>query len=85
MKRKSEFVVNYTMPGCKPASVPVTNGFSGKGGLGLAGNALVGGVIGVGVDVASGATQELTPNPVHANLVCDASSRVKSPKSLNSL
>jgi hypothetical protein len=30
----------------------------------VAGNVLVGGVIGLGVDMVTGASQDLTPNPV---------------------
>jgi hypothetical protein len=35
----------------------------------MAGNVLIGGIIGVGVDAASGATKSLRPNPVHVHLV----------------
>ena len=38
--------------------------FSGKGAAGMAGNVIVGGVIGVGVDAVSGATLDHYPNPV---------------------
>ena len=34
----------------------------------MAGNVLVGGIIGVGVDAASGAALDLTPNPVVVTL-----------------
>jgi hypothetical protein len=34
----------------------------------MAGNVLVGGLIGVGVDAASGATKELKPNPLAVTL-----------------
>lgn len=40
----------------------------GNGAAGLAGNVLIGGVIGMGTDVATGATQDHKPNPVHAVL-----------------
>ena len=30
----------------------------------MAGNVLIGGVIGLGVDMVTGASQDLTPNPV---------------------
>ena len=35
---------------------------------GIAGNVLFGGVIGVGVDLATGSTKELTPNPLRVKL-----------------
>jgi hypothetical protein len=34
----------------------------------MAGNVLVGGLIGVAVDAGSGATQELVPNPLNVTL-----------------
>lgn len=41
-----------------------------SGGAALAGNVLVGGIIGLGVDAATGASKELTPNPVRVTLEC---------------
>ena len=41
-----------------------------SGGAALAGNVLVGGIIGLGVDAATGASKELTPNPVSVTLEC---------------
>jgi hypothetical protein len=38
------------------------------GTMGLAGNAVVGGLIGMAVDVGSGATQDLVPNPLVVQL-----------------
>lgn len=37
----------------------------------MAGNVLVGGLIGVGVDAASGATKDLRPNPLVLQLVAE--------------
>ncbi|MFC5385149.1 hypothetical protein ACFPLB_04115 [Aquamicrobium segne] len=42
---------------------------SGEGAAGLAGNVLIGGLIGVGVDAATGATLDHYPNPAHILLV----------------
>ena len=64
MPRRSTFTATITHEGYKPAEVQVTNRVSGGGGAGMAGNVLVGGIIGAGVDVASGAMLDLTPNPV---------------------
>ena len=64
MPRKSEFTATISHPGYKPVDVTVTNHVSNGGGVGMAGNVLLGGVIGAGVDVASGAMLDLTPNPV---------------------
>lgn len=42
---------------------------AGAGAAGMAGNVIFGGIIGGGVDLISGATQRLTPNPVMVSLV----------------
>jgi hypothetical protein len=41
---------------------------AGAGAAGVAGNVLVGGLIGIGVDMATGASQDLVPNPVNVKL-----------------
>lgn len=68
MPRKSEFDVDITKAGYKPARVHVTSKVSGAGGAGMAGNVLVGGIIGAGVDVGTGAMLDLVPNPVKVAL-----------------
>lgn len=68
MKRKSEFTATLTKAGYKPATVQVTHKTANSGAAGVAGNVLLGGVIGLGVDLATGASQDLTPNPVNITL-----------------
>ncbi|KRB48750.1 PEGA domain-containing protein [Phenylobacterium sp. Root700] len=68
MKRKSEFTATLTKPGYKPATVQVSHKTAGAGAAGVAGNVLVGGVIGIGVDMYTGASQDLVPNPVTIKL-----------------
>lgn len=63
MPRKSEFTAMVTKPGYKPVQVSVTNKVSGGGGAGMAGNILLGGIIGAGVDATTGAMLDLSPNP----------------------
>ena len=70
MPRRSELVVNITKRGCKPIAVNVTHKTAGAGAAGLAGNVLVGGIIGIGVDAATGASQDLVPNPVEVKMKC---------------
>lgn len=72
MKRRSELTVKITREGCIPVEVAVSNRTAGAGGAALAGNVLVGGVIGLGVDAATGASQELVPNPIEVTLECEA-------------
>lgn len=66
--RKSAFTVQITKPGYKTVNTQVTNQVAAGGAAGMAGNVLVGGIIGVGVDAASGAMLELKPNPLHVIL-----------------
>jgi hypothetical protein len=62
--RKDEFSVTVAKPGYAPQTVFVGTKVAGAGAAGFAGNVLVGGVIGMGVDAATGATLEHFPNPV---------------------
>lgn len=51
-----------------PCSFQINHQTAGGGAAGMAGNVIFGGIIGVGVDAVSGATQELTPNPLFVQL-----------------
>lgn len=66
--RKDSFTVTASAPGYAPQTVAVTTRVSGGGGATMAGNILVGGIIGAGVDAASGASLDHHPNPVVINL-----------------
>lgn len=68
MSRKSEFDVTITKAGFKTWTGHVTHHVSGAGGAGMAGNVILGGVIGAGVDVATGAMNDLVPNPLSVKL-----------------
>lgn len=68
MPRKSEFIATLSMPGYSPATITVTNRVATGGGVAMAGNVLVGGLIGAGVDAGTGAMLDLTPNPAHVDL-----------------
>lgn len=70
--RSDEFDVTFTKPGYQPQMVPVRTKVAGTGAAGFAGNLLAGGVIGMGVDAATGAAMDHTPNPVSVTLVPDA-------------
>src|SRR6267142_3824174 len=67
--RKDEFTVMASKPGYHSAEMDVKTRIAGAGAAGFAGNVLVGGVIGMAVDAASGATLEHYPNPVTLKLV----------------
>jgi hypothetical protein len=67
--RSDEFAATFTKPGYAPQTVLVQTKIVGNGAAGFAGNILVGGVIGMGVDAATGAAMDHVPNPVHAVLI----------------
>lgn len=69
VSRKSEFVVTFSKEGYAEMQVPVSTRIAGAGAAGFAGNILVGGIVGMGVDAATGSTLEHFPNPVLASLV----------------
>lgn len=67
--RKHALTVTIQKDGYESAIVQVNPAVSGGGAAGMAGNVLVGGIIGVGVDAVTGATMSLRPNPVRVTLV----------------
>jgi hypothetical protein len=69
VSRKSEFVVSFAKDGYAEMQVPVSTRIAGAGAAGFAGNVLIGGLVGMGVDAATGSTLEHYPNPVLASLV----------------
>jgi hypothetical protein len=68
VKRKDDLIVTISKPGYETAKINVTPQVGGAGGAAMAGNVLVGGIIGVAIDASSGATKELKPNPVKVTL-----------------
>ena len=68
MPRKDAFTVTITREGYVAQTHSIESGMSGGGGAALAGNILVGGLIGAGVDATSGALNDLTPNPLIVTL-----------------
>jgi hypothetical protein len=67
--RKDEFTVTINKAGYHIAQVPVKTQVGGAGAAGFVGNVVVGGVVGMGVDAATGATLEHFPNPVIVDLI----------------
>ena len=70
MSRKSDVKVTISKKGCKTITVNVTNQVATAGAASMAGNVVLGGVIGAGVDVYTGASKELVPNPIDVTLEC---------------
>lgn len=67
--RRNSLTVSIEKKGYEPLTVQVNPVVAGAGAAGMAGNVLIGGIIGIGVDAATGATMNLRPNPVRATLV----------------
>jgi hypothetical protein len=64
-KRKPGFSVTATKDGYKTVTTAVVSSIAGGGGAAMAGNVLLGGIIGGAVDASNGSMNELTPNPLH--------------------
>ena len=67
-RRHDNFTVTVSKAGYTPETVTVVSKAGGTGAGAMAGNALIGGVIGIGVDAATGAYDSLYPNPVKVTL-----------------
>jgi hypothetical protein len=67
--RKGNFTVTVSKTGYDPQTIQVGSRFSGLGGAAMAGNVVIGGIVGIGIDAVSGATLSLEPNPVSVHLV----------------
>ena len=76
MPRRSQVVLNITRTGGEPVIVNVTHRRSNAGAAGLAGNVLLGGLLGIVgglgffLDGVSGSPQDLVPNPVKVSMTC---------------
>lgn len=71
LARKGEYKLIISKSGYQEAEVVIGNRVSSAGGAGMAGNVLLGGLIGAGVDASTGAMKDLTPNPVQISLTAD--------------
>lgn len=67
-KRSADLVVTVSKEGFEPQIIPLTKEVPGSGAAGFAGNILAGGLIGMGVDAATGAAMDHKPNPVIVTL-----------------
>ncbi|MFA4900435.1 MAG: PEGA domain-containing protein [Brevundimonas sp.] len=68
MSRKDAFNITVSKEGYVSQTHEITSSMSGAGGAALAGNVLVGGIIGGAVDATSGALNDLKPNPLVVTL-----------------
>jgi hypothetical protein len=69
MSRKEPFDATVSLDGYAPQTTHISSKVGGAGAAGMAGNVILGGVIGIGVDAASGAIDDLSPNPLKVTLM----------------
>ncbi len=81
INRKFTYSVEFEKPGYQTYVQLLEPKLSGDGTAGMAGNLLLGGVIGAAVDASTGAMNDLKPNPMIAELVplAEASAEVSAP------
>jgi hypothetical protein len=72
MPRKDGFRITISKPGYVSQTHTITSSISGAGGTAMAGNILVGGLIGGTIDANSGAMKDLKPNPLIVTLSTSA-------------
>jgi hypothetical protein len=63
-KRSADISISFAKPGFETEVVTLTKEVPATGAAGFAGNVLAGGLIGMGVDAATGAALDHKPNPV---------------------
>jgi hypothetical protein len=67
-KRNADISITIQKDGYEPQIVPLTKDVPVSGAAGFAGNLLLGGVVGMGVDAVTGAATDHKPNPVIVTL-----------------
>ena len=75
LKRKTTYTVALSRAGFEPVTTTVQPQIVGAGAAGMAGNVLVGGLIGVIVDSTTGAMEDLKPNPLAGHVGEDRARR----------
>ncbi len=68
LNRKWMYDVTFEKEGYKTVVGRLEPKFSGDGAAGMAGNVLIGGIVGAAVDASTGAMNDLKPNPLNAVL-----------------
>lgn len=69
VSRKGGFTVTIQKKGYEPVTVQVSSQVAAAGAAGMAGNIILGGLIGAAVDAGSGAMKQLKPNPIQVKLI----------------
>lgn len=69
LPRKHGFTAHITRDGYEPVEATVVSGISGGGGAAMAGNVILGGLIGAAIDGSNGSMNDLRPNPLRVSMV----------------
>lgn len=69
LPRKEGFVVTLKKEGYETVTANISPKRAGSGSAGMAGNIILGGLIGVAVDSSTGAMNDLFPNPLVVTLI----------------
>jgi hypothetical protein len=77
VSRKGGFTVTIQKQGYEPVTVQVSSQVAGAGAAGMAGNIILGGLIGAAIDAGSGAMKQLKPNPIQVKLVPTNATKVE--------
>lgn len=79
VKRSADISITFQKEGYEPQIVPPAGDIQTGGAAGFAGNLLLGGVIGMGVDAATGAATDHKPNPVIVTMQPSVPPRARPP------
>jgi PEGA domain len=79
LKRRLEQVVSIRREDFDPVEVRVIPQVVGAGAAGMAGNVILGGLIGAAVDAGSGAMKDLKPNPIKVTMVASKPAQTVEP------
>lgn len=79
VKRSADISITFQKEGYEPQIVPLSRDIPTSGAAGFAGNLLLGGVVGMGVDAATGAATDHKPNPVIVTMQPSPPPRVPRP------
>jgi hypothetical protein len=79
-KRNADISISFQKDGYEPRIVQLSKDIPATGAAGFAGNILLGGLIGMGVDAATGAATDHKPNPVIVTLQPSAPLRPVRPR-----
>ncbi len=79
-ERRQEFTATFTL-GDEVRTIDVKTDLAANGAGAAAANILAGGVIGLGIDAATGATLDHFPDPVHADFNIPQAQQIQAPPS----